>query len=68
MTFEITKILQSKRECRQRAAARPIKEKLAMLDALRARALALRPMKSKINASDENPSQHLVSENEQNEN
>jgi hypothetical protein len=42
MTFDLTKILQSKREFRQRAAARPIEEKLAMLDALRERALAIR--------------------------
>lgn len=42
MTFDLAKILQSKRAFRQRLAARPIEEKLAMLDALRARALALR--------------------------
>jgi hypothetical protein len=42
MTFDLAKILQSKREFRQRLAARPIEEKLAMLDALRARALAIR--------------------------
>ena len=43
MTFDLAKILQSKREFRQRLAARPIAEKLAMLDALRERALAIRP-------------------------
>ena len=43
MTFDLAKILQSKREYRQRLAARPIAEKLAMLDALRERALTLRP-------------------------
>ena len=42
MTFDLAKILQSKREYRQRLAARPIAEKLAMLDALRERALTLR--------------------------
>jgi hypothetical protein len=42
MTFNPAKILQSKREFRQRLAARPIEEKLALLDALRERALALR--------------------------
>ena len=42
MTFDLTKILQSKREFRQRLAAQPIEEKLALLDALRERALALR--------------------------
>jgi hypothetical protein len=35
MTFDLAKILQSKHEFRQRLAARPIAEKLAMLDALR---------------------------------
>jgi hypothetical protein len=34
--------MQSKREFRQRRAARPIEEKLAMLHELRARAIALR--------------------------
>ena len=43
MTFELATILQSKRACRQRLATRPIEEKLALLDALRERALALRP-------------------------
>ena len=42
MTFDPAKILQSKREFRQRLAARPIAEKLALLDALRERALAIR--------------------------
>ena len=43
MTFDLAKILESKREFRQRLAARPIAEKLAMLDALRERTLAIRP-------------------------
>jgi hypothetical protein len=42
MTFDLAKILNSKREFRQQLAARPIAEKLAMLDALRERELALR--------------------------
>ena len=42
MSFDLAKILQSKRAFRQRLAARPIAEKLAMLDALRERALTLR--------------------------
>lgn len=46
MNFDFAKILQHKREYRQRLAARPIAEKLAMLDALRERALAIRPTKS----------------------
>ena len=45
MSFDLVTILQSKRAFRQRLAARPIGEKLAMLDALRARALALRSSK-----------------------
>jgi len=43
MNFDLAKILQSKREFRTRLAARPIAEKLAMLDALRERMLAIRP-------------------------
>ncbi len=43
MTFDLAKILESKREFRQRLAARPIAEKLAMLDALRERTIAIRP-------------------------
>lgn len=46
MNFDLAKILQSKRAFRQRLAARPIEEKLAMLDALRARAIALRESRS----------------------
>ena len=41
MTFDLEKIVQSKREYRQCLAAHPIAEKLAMLDALRDRALSL---------------------------
>jgi hypothetical protein len=43
MTFDLTRILRHKLEIRQRLAARPIEEKLAMLDALRERELAIRP-------------------------
>ena len=46
MTFDLTKIIESKRAFRQRLAARPIEEKLALLDALRERALALRAARS----------------------
>lgn len=46
MTFDQAKIRQSKREFRQRLAARPIEEKLALLDALRERALAIRPARA----------------------
>jgi hypothetical protein len=41
MTFDWNKILESKRAFRQRMAARPIEEKLAMLDSLRASAIAI---------------------------
>ena len=46
MTFDLAKILKSKRKLRQGLAARPIEEKLALLDALRERALALRAARS----------------------
>ena len=42
MPFDLDKIMQSKRELRRRLATLPIEEKLAMLDALRERALVLR--------------------------
>lgn len=42
MSFDLKKILESKRALRRELAARPIAEKLRMLDALRERALSLR--------------------------
>jgi len=42
MSFDLEKILESKRALRRDLAARPIAEKLRMLDALRERALTLR--------------------------
>ena len=42
MTFDLVKILKSKCESRRQLAARPIAEKLAILDALRERELAIR--------------------------
>ena len=42
MTPDLQTILESKRRYRQRLAARPIAEKLRMLDAMRERALLLR--------------------------
>jgi hypothetical protein len=45
MSFNVVKILESKRRFRQGLAARPIAEKLAMLDELRERALAIRAAK-----------------------
>ena len=41
MTFEMREILRSKREYRQRLAARPVAEKLRLLDQLRERSLAI---------------------------
>ena len=51
MTFDLAKILQSKRQFRQQLAARPIAEKLAMLDALRERQLAIRGSAPRSDAS-----------------
>ncbi len=42
MTFDLARILESKRAFRRQLAAQPIAEKLAMLDALRERELAIR--------------------------
>jgi len=42
MSFDLQKILVSKRAFRRELAARPIVEKLRMLDALRERELAIR--------------------------
>jgi hypothetical protein len=42
MSFDLQKILADKRALRRNLAARPIEEKLRMLDALRERELALR--------------------------
>jgi hypothetical protein len=38
MTFDLQRIIESKREMRRKLAGRPVAEKLAMLDALRDRA------------------------------
>jgi len=42
MSFDLQKILESKRTLRRQLAARPVAEKLRMLDALRERTLATR--------------------------
>jgi hypothetical protein len=42
MTFDLKRMLESKKALRRKLAGRPVAEKLAMLDALRERALALR--------------------------
>jgi hypothetical protein len=43
MSFDLEKVLASKRALRRELAVRPIVEKLRMLDALRERSLTLRP-------------------------
>ena len=42
MSFDLQRILESKQSLRRKLAARPLAEKLAMLDALRERARVLR--------------------------
>ena len=42
MSFDLQKILESKRALRRDLAARPVGEKLRMLDAMRERELAIR--------------------------
>jgi hypothetical protein len=42
MSFDLQRILESKRALRRNLAARPVAEKLRMLDALRERELAIR--------------------------
>jgi hypothetical protein len=46
MSFDLEKILESKRALRRDLATLPIADKLRMLDALRERALTLRPMRA----------------------
>ena len=42
MSFDLKKVIESKRALRRNLAARPLAEKLRMLDALRERELAIR--------------------------
>ncbi len=42
MSFDLQRIIESKREMRRKLAGRPVAEKLAMLDALRDRARTIR--------------------------
>jgi hypothetical protein len=63
MTFDLTRILESKRVFRRQLAARPIAEKLALLDTLRERELTIRqPGQSAVTESTgvlhEEPSPH----------
>lgn len=41
MSFDLQRIIESKREMRRKLAGRPVAEKLAMLDALRDRACTI---------------------------
>ena len=43
MSFDLDRILESKRALRRQLAARPVAEKLRLLDAMRERAVAIRP-------------------------
>jgi hypothetical protein len=45
MNLDLANMVQHKPGFRRRLAARPIEEKLALLDALRERALAIRPVR-----------------------
>ena len=56
MTFDIDKIIESKKRLRSELAALPIEVKLAMLDDLRERAISLieaHPLKRQTNQSEE---------------
>jgi len=57
MSLDLQKLLESKRALRRNLAARPVAEKLRLLDALRQRELAIRghPGRSKSSALREHP-------------
>ena len=48
MTFDLNRVLESKRRLRRDLASRPLTEKLSMLDALRERALVLRDARTTV--------------------
>ena len=58
MSFDLQRILESKRALRRKLAARPVAEKLRLLDELRDRALAIRP--PKLSRSGELRDRHLT--------
>lgn len=62
MSFDLQQILESKRALRRNLAARPIAEKLRMLDALRERTLPTRGGTTQSNSSvlREEPTPYLV--------
>lgn len=51
MTFDLQRIIESKRAWRRELAQRPIAEKLAMLDALRDRACTIRAASFRLDVS-----------------
>jgi hypothetical protein len=63
MTFDLHTILESKRALRRALAARPLAEKLRLLDALRERQLAIRgrPVAVESNALCEEPASYRSS-------
>jgi len=62
MSFDLQKILESKRALRRNLAARPVAEKLRMLDVLRERELAIRgrAVASDSNAVREEPAPYRI--------
>ena len=58
MSFDLEKILAGKRALRRDLAARPIAEKLRMLDALRERTLTLRSASASSDVVCETPAQY----------
>ncbi|MGA2750349.1 MAG: hypothetical protein ABSG59_16360 [Verrucomicrobiota bacterium] len=58
MSLDLQKILQSKRALRRDLAARPVAEKLRLLDALRERELAIRGRPLHPSAPREQPAVH----------
>jgi hypothetical protein len=57
MTFDLEEMLRSKKKFREQLAAKPIAEKLRLLDAMRERAVVIRAAKSHnvVNAREEPP-------------
>jgi len=62
MTFDLERVLESKRALRQKLARLPVAEKLKMLDALREQALVLRAAGEQYKAKmmRESPSEYRV--------
>jgi hypothetical protein len=59
MSFDFSQLRKSKRALRERLAARPLMEKLRLLDAMRERAISIRAAKSApIATAQEQPPDH----------